>query len=154
MAVIGTPRTFHHKFKFLVQIDDFAFAGFQTCSELSVEIAKIEYYEGGRLIPNKSPGRLTFSDITLGRGATSDLDLFNWLQDTVNVASGIGLIDPQFKKNLEIVQLERDDTPLRRWPVRNAWPTNFVAGDWDNEADEVVIETLTLTYDFFGPPTQ
>jgi len=24
-----------------------------------------------------------------------------------------------------------------------------VAGDWDNEADENVIESLTLTYDFF-----
>jgi hypothetical protein len=25
----------------------------------------------------------------------------------------------------------------------------FVAGDWDNEADENVIESVTLTYDFF-----
>jgi len=24
-----------------------------------------------------------------------------------------------------------------------------VAGEWDNEADEVVIESVTLTYDFF-----
>jgi hypothetical protein len=25
----------------------------------------------------------------------------------------------------------------------------FVAGDWDNEADENVIESVTLTYDYF-----
>ena len=29
------------------------------------------------------------------------------------------------------------------------WPVKFVAGDWDNEADESVIESVTLTYDFF-----
>ena len=25
----------------------------------------------------------------------------------------------------------------------------FVAGDWDNESDENVIESVTLTFDFF-----
>jgi hypothetical protein len=30
-----------------------------------------------------------------------------------------------------------------------SWPVKFVAGDWDNEADENVIESVTLTYDFF-----
>jgi hypothetical protein len=44
MAVIGTPRSFHKKFKFVVEIDDVAYAGFQKCSELSVEVAKIEHY--------------------------------------------------------------------------------------------------------------
>lgn len=26
---------------------------------------------------------------------------------------------------------------------------NFVAGDWNNESDENVIESVTLTFDFF-----
>jgi hypothetical protein len=30
-----------------------------------------------------------------------------------------------------------------------AWPTKFVAGDWDNDADEIVMESVTLTYDWF-----
>ncbi len=42
-------------------------AGFAKCSELSAEVAKVEYHEGGSLIPFKSPGRLTFSDVTLER---------------------------------------------------------------------------------------
>ncbi|MCG8416632.1 MAG: phage tail protein [Proteobacteria bacterium] len=147
---LGTPRTFHKKFKFVVEIDGFAFAGFQKMSELSVEVAKIEYFEGGKLIPNKSPGRLTFSDVTLERGAAQDVDMYTWMRETADAASGIGLVEPQFKRNLELVQQERDDTPLRRWSLVNAWPMKFVAGDWDNEADEVVIESLTLTYDFFN----
>lgn len=58
MPIIGTPRTFHKKFAFLVEIDQFASAGFQKCSERSVEVANIEYHEGGALTPSKSPGRL------------------------------------------------------------------------------------------------
>lgn len=149
MAIVGNPRTFHAKFKFLVEIDDVGYAGFQKCSELSVEFAKIEHFEGGSLIPHKSPGKLTFSDITLERGATQDRDLFDWFQEVAITSSGLGLTSPFYKRNLDVVQQDRDGTTLRRWGVTKAWPTKFVAGEWDNDADENVIESLTLTYDFF-----
>ena len=149
MAVIGNPRTFHKKFSFIVTIDDITHAGFQKCSELSAEVAKVEYFEGGSLIPNKSPGRLSFADVTLERGATQDRDLFDWFQDVVVTSSGLGLAEPRFKRNLDIVQLERDGTTLRRWTLYRAWPVKFVAGEWDNTADENVIEQVTLTYDYF-----
>jgi phage tail-like protein len=149
MTIIGKPRSFYKRFKFIVEVDNVACAAFQKCSELSVEVAKIEYFEGGALIPNKSPGRLTFSDITLERGATADEDLFKWFQDVVKLSSGLGLVDDDYKRNLGIVQQDRDGSPLRRWPIYRAWPTKFVAGEWDNESDENVIESLTLTYDYF-----
>ena len=149
MGIIGNPRSFHKKFKFVVEIDQVSHAGFQKCSELSVEIANVQYYEGGSLIPNKSPGRLTFPDVTLERGATKDKDLFDWFQEVANTASGLGLTDPDYKRNLDIVQQDRDGKTLRRWTLNNAWPVKFVAGEWDNEANEVVIESVTLSYDFF-----
>jgi len=48
-----------------------------------------------------------------------------------------------------VVQLDRDGSELRRWTLYNAWPTKFNAGEWDNEADENVIEQVTLTFDYF-----
>ncbi len=149
MAVIGTPRTFHKKFKFIVEIDGVASAGFQKCSELSVEVANVEYHEGGTLIPNKSPGRLKFADVTLERGATKDHDLFDWMEEVADASANAGLVEPKFKRNLDIVQQDRDGSTLRRWSLSGAWPTKFVAGAWDNEADENVIESVTLTFDFF-----
>jgi phage tail-like protein len=149
MPVIGTPRSFHKKFKFIVEIDGVASAGFQKCSELSVEVANVQYSEGGALIPNKSPGRLTFADVTLERGATDDADLFDWMQEVADASANAGLNEPDFKRNLDIVQQDRDGSELRRWRLNGAWPVKFVAGDWDNEADENVIESVTLTYDFF-----
>jgi len=154
MGVIGQPRAFFDKFKFLVEIDGVTYAGFQKCSELSVELAKVEHYEGGSLIPNKSPGRLTFADITLERGATSDLELYDWFEETARASAGIGgagRIDPLYKRTLDVVQLDRDDSVLQRWNLVNAWPTKFVAGEWDNTADEKVITSVTLAYDYFEP---
>ncbi len=149
MAIIGSPKSFHHKFKFEVEIDLLGSAAFQKCSELSVEAANILYFEGGSLIPNKSPGRLTFSDVTLERGATQDHDLFDWFADVAIASSGQGLVDPFYKRSGDIIQKDRDDSELRRWNIVRAWPIKFVAGEWDNDSDEVVIESVTITYDWF-----
>ena len=159
MPIVGSPRTFYDRFKFLVIVDGLFSAGFNKCSELSVEAAKIEYSEGGALIPDKSPGRLTFSDITLERGATDDADLYQWMLQVANAGIlsaivpgagfGGGLPTPQYKRTLDIVQQDRDGTVLVRWRCFNGWPTKFVAGEWDNDADEKTIEMVTLTYDFF-----
>ena len=40
-----------------------------------------------------------------------------------------------------------DDAPAVS--LSRAWPTKFVAGEWDNESDENVIEQVRLAYDFF-----
>ena len=149
MPIVGTPRSFHKKFKYVVEIDGIPYSGFHKCSELSVEIANVQHFEGGALIPNKSPGRLTFADVTLERGATQDKSLFQWFQDVAKLASGIGLPDIAYKRNLDIVQQERDGSTLRRWTLYRAWPVKFVAGDWDNSSDENVIESVTLTYDYY-----
>lgn len=156
--IIGAPRTFHDKFKFIVEIDGFQSAGFQTMSEISMESAVIEYSEGGSLIPNKSPGRVTVANVTLARGATFDNDFYNWFLEVADAAAaasttpgagaGSGEIDPVFKRDVDVIQQDRDGSELKVWRLFGAWPMKFVAGDWDNEADEKVIETLELAYDF------
>lgn len=148
-GVIGTPRSFHKKFKFIIEADGITHAGFQKCSELSAEVAKVEYNEGGSIIPDKSPGRTTFTDVTLERGACVDHELYDWFLEVVDASAGTGLVDPGYKRNVEIVQQDRDNGELRRWRLVGAWPIKFSAGDWDNDADEVVIESVTLTYDYF-----
>lgn len=148
-------RTFHHKYKFLVEIEGIRSAAFSKCSELEAEIAKIEHYEGGALRPHKMPGRVTVPDITLERGACVDNDLYKWFKETVDLKRQIGKKDVGhgqvggFRRNFRIIQLDRDDSELRSWIVAGAWPDKMTAGDWDNDADEVVIEKITLSIDWF-----
>jgi phage tail-like protein len=150
MPIIGKPRTFQKKHKFIVEIDSVAFAGYQSCSELTSEIAETQYFEGGSSIANKSPGRQTFSDVTLMRAAVEgDLDMYLWHQQVVEAQAQAGLEEPEFKRNLDIVQLGNDGKTKRRWRLFNAWPKSFTAGAWDNDSDDNVIESVTLCYDYF-----
>lgn len=149
MTMYAQPRHFHTKFKFLVEVDGFSSAGFQTCSELSSEFAEISYYEGGAIIPDKQPGRMTFADITLGRGATTDHDMYDWLRQCGLASANAGLPSPLFKRGGDIRQLDRAGITLRRWRLHGAWCKKFVAGAWDNNTDENVMEQITLAYDYF-----
>jgi phage tail-like protein len=147
-GIIGTPRSFHKRFKFRVFIDGLGSAAFRTCSDIAVELATVEHSEGGTLIPDKSPGRATVEDITLERGATQDRDLYDWLLDVATLAANAGLIDNQYKRMVDVVQYDRDGSKLRTWRLHNCWIKRFVGGSWDNEADENVIETAVLAYDY------
>jgi len=150
MPATGAPRVFEDKFDFIVEIDGIAHAGFQSCSELSYEIDKVEYREGGRKQPFKSPGLVNFTDITLERGAVhDDSDLYNWAEECAAIVDEGGVIEPGFRRNLDIVVLDRNGLPLKRWRVTDAWVQKFVAGDWDNNASEKTIEQVVITFDRF-----
>lgn len=155
MAIAGTVKSYYKRAQFLVEIDGVASAAFQSASELSAEVAEVQQWEGGAVIANKSPGRVTMTDLTLERGATADKALFLWFSTVVQLtAAGVGspafgLPDPLYKRNLDIVQLDRDGIELARWLIAGAWPKKFMAGAWDNTVDENVIESVVLAFDFF-----
>lgn len=150
MPATGAPRIWEDKFSFIVEIDGVAHAAFNKCSELSFEIDKVEYREGGRKHAYKSPGLVNFTDITLERGAVADdSDLYDWAEECASIVEEAGVVETDFRRNLDIVALDRDGTPLKRWRVTNAWVQKFVAGDWDNDSSEKTIEQVVVTYDSF-----
>lgn len=150
MPVTGAPRIFEDKFSFIVEIDGIAHAGFQKCSELSYEIDKVEYREGGRKHPFKSPGLVNFTDITLERGAVvDDSDLYNWAEECASIVEEAGVIETDFRRNFDIVVKDRDGVPLKRWRCVDAWVQKFTGGEWDNDASEKTIEMVVITFDSF-----
>jgi len=151
MAVIGDPLTVHHKYLFVVEIEGVESARFQSCTGLEFEIATVAISQGGDLTPEKNPGRVTFSKITLARGATSDLDLHQWGLDGANAATNSGLTGNAPKRDIAIVQLDRDKTELQRFNVFGAFITKYMTGGWDNEADEYRIESAELDFHHFTP---
>lgn len=148
-GVIGTPRVWRAKWKFLVEIDSIAYAGFMKCDGLGVDIAVTEHYEGGAMIPDKTAHKVKFADLTLERGSCQDQQLYEWFMQAANAAAGTGLADPAYKRNLDIVQQDRDGAELGRIRVYNAFPRHFdpSLGGWDNNTDENLVEQLILAYD-------
>lgn len=151
--LLGTPVSYHHKYRFYVSIDQFSSVRFQECSSLEFEVAKVEMWEGGSLTAHKEPGRLTFPDITLQRGVTNSQECYQWLKQVVTAHRDVGLANPYYKRNVELVQMDRDLRTLRRWVLEEAFPVKFVGGEWNNTQDEAVIEQITLTFKLARQPT-
>lgn len=145
----GNPASFDQKARFRVLVDGFVRAAFTKCSELKWSAAKIEHYEGGAVTPHKQAGRLTYADITLERGVSRDQDFYLWTKEVGDAAANGGLVDPAYKRHLDIQQLDAANNIVKQWTVFGAFPIEYTGGDWDNTADEVVMEKITLTIDSF-----
>ena len=114
MPVVGKPRSYHRKYKFHLEIDEFASGAFQKMSELKGTVAKVETNEGGTEFPTKRPARVSFSDVTLERGATKDLDAWNWFKEVVDVVANSGELDDDYIRQPALIQRARDNSELRR----------------------------------------
>lgn len=146
---MGTPTNWDKKFSFLVEIDGVARAAFTRCSELSAETEDVTHREGGRLHPHNAPGLVTFSEATLERGACDDYDLYNWFRDTYDAAAGTGMCPPDLFRTMDIVQLDRSREELRRFRCFKCYCKKWSAGDWDNDASEVRMESVVVKFDYF-----
>lgn len=154
MSSLAASRELNEKFNFLVRVEKADQLFFMKCSEVSKEVAKIEYWEGGALIPIKWPGRSTIADITLERGMGVSVDLHLWALEVTDESKaggiGAGSLPQDFTRGVTILQRDRTKTRTqRRHNLFGCWPTKYVAGEWDNTVDEVVIETMTIAFDRF-----
>jgi phage tail-like protein len=120
-------------FSFLVELDGITRAAFHECSGFDSTIDVIEYSEGGNLYSNKIPGRVKFANISLKRGMTADLELYNW---HLSVVQG-----QTVRKNGSILLMDRTGaTILSRWDFTQAWPTKCSAPDLNAEDSKIAFD--------------
>ena len=134
-------------YNFRVEIDGITRAGFKDCSGLEASQEAGTYREGTDrgLTMRKIPGLITYGDITLSRGITTDSELWTWRRTIMG-----GLPD---RRNLSIVVMNDQGEDVIRWNVRNAWPTKWTGPSLDASSDEVAVETLELTHEGFEVDT-
>lgn len=129
-------------YNFLIEIDGVTRAGFRECSGLDSTIGVIEYREGGEnTTVRKIPGMTTYSNITLRRGITDDLELYNWHRQAI-----AGEVE---RRNGSIIILARNGEEVARWNFVRAWPTKWTGPELNAEGTEVAIETLELAHEGF-----
>ena len=74
-----------------------------------------------------------------------------WSNGINDLAEGTGVIKPSdYQTDLEVEHLDRDDTPLKKYIFKNAWPTGITAIELTNEAAGAM-ETFDVTwrYEYF-----
>ena len=129
-------RAFH----FLVEIDGIARAGFRECSGLDSTQDVIEYREGNDGgTSRKLPGLVHTTNITLKRGLTDDLQLWEWREKAAR-----GKVE---RKNGSIIILDESGAEKLRWNFVNAWPTKWTGPTLNAAGNELAIESLELAHE-------
>ncbi len=153
MPIMGNYRKLYGRFKFVVYVEGFLSAAFQKATGLKITVSEMKYHEGGALVPYKEPGLVEFSDLTLERGVSKEIDFWSWVLQVVNIMAkmpgGIGVPSPGFMRNLTIRQMDRDDSPAIDWKLYWGFPKDFTPGEFDNTSSEVTLETLVVAYHHF-----
>ncbi len=116
---------------------------FQEVSGLSVNMDYEPYKEGGenRFI-HQLPVRTSYSELVLKRGKFMGSGILHWCKDAIE--------NFEFKPtNILISLLDQNHLPLYNWYVINAIPKKLDISGFNAERSEVVVETLTLHYQYF-----
>lgn len=146
----GKAKNYFDKFKFQVVINGVSEAAFSKCSGLKANVEKVEHREGGAIRADKHAGLVSYEDITLERGLTDNAALADWFKKVYDAASDAGGATPaDYKKDFTINQLDRKGSIIKSWEVYGAFVTSYTPGEWDNSANEVAIESVTLCIDYF-----
>ena len=117
---------------------------FREVNGLTVELETEAYVEGGEnRFTHQLPTRTRYQDISLKRGlASATSGLYNWVRNSLEFFHFQPI-------NLTISLLNDQHVPIASWVVVNAIPKRWEISGFNAEASEVVIETLTLSYQYF-----
>lgn len=115
--------------------------GFQKVGGLSREVEVVEYLENMYDHTHKLPGRETVSDVTFERGMYAD----DYLQ---------GIYEKVFNNNTVrstvVIQVcDRFGKIRREFKCAEAWFSKYECADLDATSSDVIIETLTMAFEYF-----
>jgi len=149
MPVQGSPKDFLKRYKFIIECDRLGDTAFQKCSEIESDIEVNEYAEGGAIFNEKDAGRVTFTNVTLERGQTSDdNDMESWHLEAAAAGDDVGGVGDSYKTNADIVNQKRDGTTARRYRMFNAWPKRVKVGPWDNTSSEHTFSEAEIVFNY------
>jgi phage tail-like protein len=105
-------------FRFRVEIDGIAQAGFSEVQVAETMIEVIEHREGtDPTHVRKLPGLAKYGNVTLKWGATASNELFNWWK---------AIADGQLqRRNMVVSLLDEQKKVVKRWTMRNVWPVRY-----------------------------
>jgi phage tail-like protein len=144
MAVERPNKNPYSAFNFIVEIDGDSLAAFQEVSGLDSENTPIEYREGADPMNSmrKLPGIEKYPNLTLKRGITGSLFLWEWRKEA---RDGTGLFPPT--RNVVILLQNEKHESVYKWKLTNAWCCKLSGPALNAKGNEIAIETMELAYE-------
>lgn len=106
------------------------------------EVVEHKIVEDGKQIVQKIPGRLKWGDITLKRGITDDMDIWEWRKKVED-----GMVDDA-RTNGSIIMLDQELTPVAQWDFENAWPSKVSGPQVQSDSNNFGVEELTIVHEY------
>lgn len=117
---------------------------FQEVSGLESEMEMESFVEGGQnRFTWQLPKRTRYNELTMKRGMMMGSGIVLWCRNAFENF----LFDPV---NLNITLLNEQHIPLHAWYVVNAIPKKWSVSGFNAMENSIVIESLTLSYQFFN----
>jgi len=132
-------------FHFAIEIQGQVTGYFTECSGLGSETEVIEHKvvdPQGREFIQKLPGRMKWQDISLKRGITQQMDIWQWRKQVED-----GNVEGA-RKNGSIVMFDQSLKEVARWNFERAWPTKVSGPQLQSDSNAFGIEELTITHEF------
>ncbi len=131
-------------FNFSLEIQGVITGYFTECSGIGSENEVIDHKVGddaGREVTRKIPGRLKWGDVSLKRGITNDMQIWDWRDNVVNGDMGTA------RKNGSIVMLDRNYTAVARWNFESGWPSKVSGPQLKADSNEFGLEELVIVHE-------
>ncbi len=131
-------------FKFGLEISGKLTGYFTSVSGIGSESEVIEHKivsEKGETIIQKLPGRMTWTEVSLKRGVTSNIDIWNWRKLVVD-----GKVDDA-RTNCSIIAYDQTMKEIARWNFENAWPSKVVGPELDSSSTNYMLEDVTIVHE-------
>jgi phage tail-like protein len=133
----------YRNFRYLLEIDGIAQAGFSEATIPEASTEPIEYREGNEAPTVRKLSSLNaYGNLTLQWGVTTDsMALYEWWTLVEQ-----GKVD-EARRSIAVIVLDEEGEPGARWQFRNAWPQQYDAPDLSATANEVAIESLEIVHE-------
>lgn len=131
-------------FHYAIEVQGVVTGYFTECSGIGSEHEVIEHKvvdDKGREYVQKIPGRLKWENITLKRGITDNMDIWEWREQVLS-----GHVDDA-RRNGSIVMFDQALQERARWNFENAWPVKVSGPAIKSDTNEFGIEELVLTHE-------
>jgi len=123
-------------YRFFIEIDGVNVGYFKSMSGLASKQDVIEHRYGGDRSVRRKPGRVSFTNLVLEMGFTTDSTLWDWRLDTVQ--------GKREKRDLSVVILDHDGTEQVRYNVFRGWPVSWEGPSLVAGAGETAVEKIEL----------
>lgn len=131
-------------FNFMLQVGDKVAGYFTECSGIGSENEVVEHkvVDGtGHEVVRKIPGRLKWTDVTLKRGMTSNLQVWKWRDTVIKGDMSTARAD------ITITMLDRQYQPVAIWNFSKAWPSKVTGPNFKSDDNSFGVEEIAIVHE-------